>query len=129
MIKYINHPGCKYIAGDLYHMLVEESHISGTILDYADDMITVHLADTNRRALGLGILDLDLVIMALYTIGYNDNECFCTPEPLGPGGDPYPQMFGKPEPEILDNLVQQTASYFYEREEIILSANETDLLR
>jgi D-psicose/D-tagatose/L-ribulose 3-epimerase len=48
---------------------------------------------------------------------------------LGPGGDPYPQMFGSPEPEVLDKLVEQTARYFYEREEEILKAPVDELRR
>jgi hypothetical protein len=40
---------------------------------------------------------------------------------LGPGGDPYPAMYGKPDPARLDNLVNQTASYFRQREEELLA--------
>ncbi|REE94399.1 hypothetical protein A8990_101193 [Paenibacillus taihuensis] len=43
-----------------------------------------------------------------------------TPEPLGPGGDPYPAMFGKPNKAQLDRLVLQTAKYFREREAVLL---------
>ena len=57
--------------------------------------------------------------MALYLIGYNRDGCYVTPEPLGPGGDPYPAMNGKPDPESLDRLVRQTAMYFREREEAV----------
>ncbi len=129
LIEAVDHPGVRHIAGDLYHMLVEEEHIAKTIIDYGDLMITLHITDTNRRALGTGSLDLDMVLMALYVIGYNEIDCFCTPEPLGPGGDPYPQMFGTPASEVLDKLVEQTASYFYRREEEILNADESELMR
>ncbi len=60
-----------------------------------------------------------LLIMALYCIDYNQPGCFVTPEPLGPGGDPYPAMNGKPNPALLDRLVGQTARYFREREEAV----------
>ena len=129
LIEMVNHPGVKYIAGDLYHMLVGEEHISSTIIEYGDYLINLHMADTNRMALGVGSLDLDLVLMALYVIGYNNDKCFCTPEPLGPGGDPYPQMYGRPDPEVLDKLVEQTAATFYAREEEILTAAESELRR
>ena len=85
LIETINHPGIKHIAGDIFHMLSGEEHISSTILEYGDMIINLHLADTNRRALGMGSLDLDLILMALYTVGYNIEGCFCTPEPLGAG--------------------------------------------
>ena len=129
LIDTVNHPGVKHIAGDLYHMLVGEEHISSTIIGYGDYLINLHIADTNRMALGAGSLDLDLVLMALYVIGYNNDKCFCTPEPLGPGGDPYPQMYGRPDPEVLDKLVEQTAATFYEREKEILTAAESELRR
>jgi hypothetical protein len=67
--------------------------------------------------------------MALYAVGYNNDKCFCSAEPLGPGGDPYPQMFGRPDPEALDKLVEQTAKTFYARDEAILSASDEELMR
>ena len=60
--------------------------------------------------------------MALYVIGYNnDDSCFLSPEPLGPGGDPYPAMYGSPDPLKLDSLVKDSVEYFREREEEVLS--------
>jgi D-psicose/D-tagatose/L-ribulose 3-epimerase len=44
-----------------------------------------------------------------------------TPEPLGPGGDPYPAMYGRPDPDRLEDLVQKTARYFRAREDAVLS--------
>jgi len=70
--------------------------------------------------LGDGSMDLDTVLMALYVIGYNRSGCFCTPEPLGPGGDPYPAMHGIPDPARLDRLVMRTATCFRERERVLL---------
>ena len=78
------------------------------------------MADSNRCALGQGSLDLDTIIKALYLIGHNTEGRYVTPEPLGPGGDPYPAMNGKPDKKALDKLVEQTARYFREREEALL---------
>ena len=50
-------------------------------------------------------------------------------EPLGPGGDPYPQMFGSPDPQLLDRLVEETARTFKSREEEILTAATEELGR
>jgi len=120
-IKDVNSAGVKHINGDLYHMLVEESHIGETILNAQGFLTNLHMADTNRCALGDGSLDLDTIIMALYIIGYNnDDSCFLTPEPLGPGGDPYPALYGKPDSSSLDNLVKKTAEYFRARENEVL---------
>ena len=84
-------------------------------------LTNLHMADTNRCALGDGSLDIDTIIMALYLIDYNNNEnCFVTPEPLGPGGDPCPAQNTKTDPGILDKLVLDSVNYFREREACLL---------
>lgn len=121
-IKALGSPGVQHINGDVYHMMHMESHISKTIVDAEGLLTNLHMADTNRDALGGGFLDLDTIIMALYIIGYNnDKSCFVTPEPLGPGGDPYRAMYGNPDPEKLNSLVKRTAEYFRVREEEVRS--------
>ena len=50
----------------------------------------------------------------------NNDYCFVTPEPLGPGGDPYPAQNAKTDPAILDKLVQDSVNYFREREACLL---------
>ena len=119
-ITAINHPGVQHINGDVYHMQAEESHIGEALLNAGEMLINLHMADSNRCALGDGSLDLDTIIMALYLIGYNKPGRYVTPEPLGPGGDPYPAMYGKPDMAALDQLVLSTASYFREREQELL---------
>jgi sugar phosphate isomerase/epimerase len=120
-IAAINHPAIQHINGDVYHMQAEEAHIATAVLDAGERLTNLHLADSNRCALGDGSLDLDTILMALYLIGYNRPGCFATPEPLGPGGDPYPAMNGKPDRAALEHLVGQTARYFAERETAILA--------
>lgn len=120
MIKEVDHNGVRHIAGDVYHMLHSESHIGETILKYGDYLVNIHMADTNRMALGTGMLNLDSVIMSLYLIGYNNKNAFLSAEPLGPTADPYPQMNGITDPQILDKLVSDTVSYFYKRENLLL---------
>jgi D-psicose/D-tagatose/L-ribulose 3-epimerase len=116
-IGALGHPGVQHINGDTYHMQVGEAHIGEAVLEAGARMINLHLSDSNRCALGDGSLDLDTLIMALYLIGFNRDGCFVTPEPLGPGGDPYPAMYGRPDPRVLDDLVRKTATYFLERED------------
>ena len=119
-IQAVSHPGIAHINGDIYHIQTEESHIGEAILKAGSQLTNLHIADSNRCALGDGSMDLDTLIMALYLIGYNTDGCYVTPEPLGPGGDPYPVMHSKPDPAALDKLVRQTATYFREREEVLL---------
>ena len=119
-IAAVNHPGIDHINGDVYHMQSEESHIGEAIIVAGSQLANLHMADSNRCALGEGSMDLDTIIMALYLIGYNTKGRYVTPEPLGPGGDPYPAMHGKPDGLVLDELVRQTAIYFREREMAVL---------
>ena len=123
IIKAVNHKGISHIAGDVYHMLHQQEHIGETILNNGDYLVNLHMADTNRKALGSGMIDLDIIIMALYLVGYNNKRAFLSAEPLGPGADPYYQMYGRTDPGILDRLVSDTASYFYKRESILLEGN------
>lgn len=123
-IGKLNHPGVQHINGDVYHMLVEENHIGEALLAAGKQLTNLHMADTNRCALGDGSLDLDTIIMALYLLDYNNNDnCFVTPESLGPGGDPYPMQHSKTDPAILDKLVNDSVNYFREREEVVLGFN------
>ncbi|MGO8703207.1 MAG: sugar phosphate isomerase/epimerase family protein [Candidatus Brocadiia bacterium] len=121
-IEAVDHPGVQAINGDVYHMQAEESHIGEAILQAGQRLVNLHMADSNRTALGEGSLDLDAIIMALYLVGFNRDGCFVTPEPLGPGGDPYPAMYGNPDKKVLDEMVRKTATCFREREKQVLSA-------
>lgn len=118
-IEAVDHPAIGHINGDVYHMQSEESHIGIAIVEAGEQLANIHLADSNRDALGDGSLDVDTMIRALYVIGHNDPTRFVTPEPLGPGGDPYPAMYGLPDPDRLDALVSKTATYFRAREEAV----------
>lgn len=82
--------------------------------------MNLHLADSNRRGLGTGSMDLDSQIMALYLLGYNRPGRYVTPEPLGPGASPYRAMHSVPVAGELDDLVISTVTYFREREAAVL---------
>ena len=121
-LEKVAHPAITHINGDVYHMQAEESHIGEAVLAAGDSLINLHLADSNRRALGEGSMDLDTIIRALYLIGFNTEGCYVTPEPLGPGGDPYPAMHGRPDPQLLDQMVTDSAAYLRQREEAVRDA-------
>ncbi len=120
-IGQVNHPGIASINGDIYHMQSEESHIGKAILDAGNMLVNIHFADSNRSALGEGFMDAGTIIRALYIIGHNRDGRFVTFEPLGPGGDPYPAMYGRPDKAKLDALVRNSICYFRECEEMVLS--------
>lgn len=120
-LAQVNHSGIGHINGDAYHMQSEEQHIGQAILDAGDLLVNLHMADSNRCAMGEGAMDLATIIRALYVIGHNQGERFVTFEPLGPGGDPYPAMHGRPDKPRLDALVENSIRYFRECEEMVLA--------
>lgn len=117
----VGHPAIAHINGDVYHMQSEEQNIAQAILRADQRLVNLHLADSNRCALGDGSMDLDAIIMACYLIGMNQPGRFVTPEPLGPGAGPYPARNGITPPEKLDVLVHDSVSYFREREAAVLA--------
>lgn len=125
-IRAVDHPGVAHINGDLYHMLHHEDDPATTILRHGSRMTNLHMADTNRGALGSGWYNLDAVIAALYAVGYNNASCFCTCEPLGPGGDVYRAMHGTTPPEVLDELVMASAGYWRQREDEVRKTGGRD---
>lgn len=125
-LKELNHPGVQWINGDVYHMQSEESHVGEAILEAGNQLINLHLADSNRGALGSGSLDIDSIIRALYIIQYDKRGGFVTPEPLGPGGTPYPAMHGVMDSHFLDAMVVQSYQYFRERESAVKQRKSWD---
>jgi D-psicose/D-tagatose/L-ribulose 3-epimerase len=119
-IRSINHPGVQSINGDVYHMQAEEQHIGEALLSAGEQLVNLHMADSNRRGMGEGSMDLDTVIMALYLLGFNRQGKFVTLEPLLAGINMYSANYGSLNQPSLDRLVHQSSSYFREREEVLL---------
>ncbi|MCK5153013.1 MAG: sugar phosphate isomerase/epimerase [Spirochaetales bacterium] len=120
-IKAVDCESINHINADTYHMLLEESHIGETIMKCKDQLVNLHIADSNRDAPGSGMIDFDTVIMALYLIGFNTPGHFVTPEPLGPNPNPYTLMNELCDTAVMDELVKKSISYFREREAFVLS--------
>lgn len=126
-INAVNHPLVYHINADTYHMLVEEESLVDSILKCGDRLINLHVADSNRGALGTGLLDLDSVIMASYLVGLNLPGRYVTFEPLGKHANPYVMAHGIPEEKAMDELVHTSVEYFREREEFIRQMRPEDL--
>jgi sugar phosphate isomerase/epimerase len=120
-LEAVGHPAVNHINGDVYHMSLEEAHVGEAILQAGERLVNLHLADTNRDALGTGSLDLDTVIMASYLVGMNREGRFLTPEPLGPFPDPYVLANGPCNERVMNELVARTVACFREREEFVRS--------
>lgn len=73
-INTLRAPNVKLLC-DLFHMNIEESDICAALRLAADKVGHVHFADTNRRAVGMGHLDVAPVAAALREIHYSGYLC------------------------------------------------------
>lgn len=55
---------------DSFHAMLEERDPYEAILEYSSRIVHVHLADSNRRAPGMGIVDWERLIYRLFRGGY-----------------------------------------------------------
>ncbi len=72
------------LLADLFHMNIEEVDIAEAIRDVSELIGHVHFADTNRRAIGMGHLDVPPIAQALKDIPYEyfvSAEAFYYPDP------------------------------------------------
>jgi len=60
-----------FLLADLFHMNIEEESIAGTIREVGDYIGYVHFVDSNRRAAGMGHIDLAEAAQALSEIGFD----------------------------------------------------------
>jgi len=59
------------LAADLFHMALEEADPVAALCHHAADIGYVHLADSNRRLPGEGMIDFTEVATALHAVGYS----------------------------------------------------------
>ncbi len=71
---------------DVFHMHLEESDLHAALRQARGKLATLHLADTNRRGLGRGHLDLPALFRTLREIEYDGPVCL---EFNAPGPDPF----------------------------------------
>ena len=88
LAKRINMPNVG-IMGDTFHMNIEEADMAGSIRKFADQLVHMHLADSQRAAPGKGHIDFVPIVKALKGIGYDGWVVF---ELLPAGGDPFAVM-------------------------------------
>lgn len=56
---------------DTFHTMLEERNVYDAILRGGKNIAHVHVADSNRLAPGLGMLDWEKIVFRLKRIGYN----------------------------------------------------------
>jgi D-psicose/D-tagatose/L-ribulose 3-epimerase len=73
---------------DAYHMNIEEADPAAAILEAGDRLFLLHVADSNRQAVGRGHTDFLALMRALRRIGYHGDvivECTAAgPDPFTP---------------------------------------------
>lgn len=122
-IEDVNHQGVQHINGDIGHMLLGEDHLGESIMKIGHRMVNIHVRDTNGKAIGHGMLDLDTVIMALYLVGQNEEGRFISGE-VNPDTEmaPLVAISSVHEKKKLDQVARDNIDYFREREEAVLLA-------
>lgn len=73
------------ILADLFHMNIEESDSAAALREAGQRVGHVHFADSNRRAVGMGQIQISPIVDALRTIeyaGYLSAEIFPLPDPI-----------------------------------------------
>ena len=84
LMKSLDNSHVKLLA-DVFHMCIEEDNPAQAMLDGKGYIGHVHFVDSNRKAAGMGHLDLAAIAKALTESGYEryvSAECFPNPDSL-----------------------------------------------
>ena len=93
------------IMADTFHMNIEERDIPEVIRIAGNNLINVHIADSNRCSVGRGHINFKALIKALKEINY---QYALTLEPLPPVSDPYLVLEGGISEDIFDQYAAES---------------------
>jgi len=93
------------IMADTFHMNIEERDIQEAIRIAGNNLINVHIADSNRCSVGRGHINFKALIKALKEINY---QYALTLEPLPPVSDPYLALEGGVSGNIFDQYAAES---------------------
>jgi len=93
------------IMADTFHMNIEERDIPEAIRIAGNNLINVHIADSNRCSVGRGHINFKALIKALKEINY---QYALTLEPLPPVSDPYLALEGGISENIFDQYAAES---------------------
>ncbi len=124
-IRALDSTGIRQISAHAFHLLFEEKTIFENLRENAEKIINLHICDSNRLALGRGILDLDLLISALYAGGFRG---YVNAQPVLPGHSIYSMEKSAHSPALLEEMVEQTFETWKSREKAVQAAirNKTE---
>jgi sugar phosphate isomerase/epimerase len=106
-LAYVRDVGSPWVGVtvDVFHANIEEPDIPAAIRAAAPSLLHVHLADTNRRALGRGHLDLAAVMAALRDVNYQGSAVL---EVTPPGPDPFRSIKDERSAGVLDAFLTES---------------------
>lgn len=106
-IAYVDEVGSPWVGMtlDTFHANLEEPDIGKSILAAGRRLFHMHVADTNRRGLGRGHLDVGAVVRALREIGYAGSLVV---EVMPPGPDPFRASQDDRSQGILDGYLRES---------------------
>jgi sugar phosphate isomerase/epimerase len=107
LVNDIGHPAVGIMA-DLFHMSIEESSFTQSLLMIQDKLLHVHIADNTREPAGLGHIDFKEILRVLKKIGYNGS---LTMEFMYRLADPYSSKEIKTETGVMDKYAIQAIDY------------------
>jgi sugar phosphate isomerase/epimerase len=93
------------IMADTFHMNIEERDIPEAIRMAGNNLINVHIADSNRCSVGRGHINFKALIKVLKEINY---QYALTLEPLPPVSDPYIALEGGVSENIFDQYAAES---------------------
>lgn len=89
---------------DCFHMNIEEPDPALAIRKAKDELVNLHIADSNRQSVGRGHIDFKAIIRALKEIDY---QYSLTMEPLPPLPDPNMAFEIQQPEEVLDRYAEE----------------------
>ena len=96
------------IMADLFHMSIEEASLSESVTAYADRLLHVHVADSNRGPAGYGHTDFAAILRTLGRIGYQGS---LTMEYMYRIADPYSVGEIHTKTALMDEYAEQAIRY------------------
>lgn len=106
-VKDVAHPKVRTML-DTYHMNIEEKDMESPFATVKDVLEIVHVADSNRQALGRGHIPFKQVISGIQKAGFDGTivvEC------CAPGADPFRADKGLPTMEWIYKYAQESIEY------------------
>ncbi|MFY0779850.1 sugar phosphate isomerase/epimerase family protein [Peribacillus simplex] len=96
---------------DSYHMNIEEVDLETPFLKTKEYLEIVHVADSNRQALGRGHIDFGKITSGINRSGFNGHivvEC------MAPGADPFQASKGYPAIDLIYTYAEESLLYLKE---------------